>query len=129
MSIFHLAIPTHDLKAAEHFYVDVIGAVLCRQYSDRITLNFFDHQVVCHLSNDGIVDEPKIYPRHFGITFTDFDLYQNFYSNCLKFPQIIFREKNVRWPDRPEKHETFFLKDPSNNVLEFKYYYSDEFIY
>ena len=46
---FHLAIPTHDLDEAQDFYVTRLGCKLARRYPDRITLDFFGDQVVCHL--------------------------------------------------------------------------------
>jgi extradiol dioxygenase family protein len=69
---FHLAIPTVDLDAAYDFYVVGIGWHLARRYADRLTLDFFGDQVVCHLDPDLVVlDEPPLYPRHFGVTFCD----------------------------------------------------------
>ena len=47
--VFHLAIPVHDLDAAQHFYVTMLGCKLARRYPDRITLDFFGDQLVCHL--------------------------------------------------------------------------------
>ena len=67
---FHLAIPVADLDEAQDFYVTGLGCKLARRYDDRITLDFFGDQVVCHLSE--LWDcEPQLYPRHFGVTFAD----------------------------------------------------------
>ena len=70
--VFHLAIPAADLEEAYEFYVTGLGCKLARRYADRITLDFFGDQVVCHLS-DRIDPEtsggPELYPRHFGVTF------------------------------------------------------------
>ena len=73
--VFHLAIPARDLDEAQHFYVTQLGCHLARRYDDRITLDFFGDQVVCHLS-DQVEADPTLYPRHFGVTFrhrADFD--------------------------------------------------------
>ena len=51
---FHLAIPCDGLEAAGDFYVNVPGCLCARKYKDRITLNFFGDQVVCHLAADAI---------------------------------------------------------------------------
>ena len=66
--VFHLAIPALNLDDAQRFYVEGLGCTLARRYDDRITLNFFGDQVVCHLS-DSIDTAPALYPRHFGVTF------------------------------------------------------------
>ena len=47
---FHLAIPAYDLDEAEDFYVRQLGCKLARRYPDRITLDFFGDQLVCHLA-------------------------------------------------------------------------------
>lgn len=57
-SIFHLAIPCRDLDEAKEFYVGQLGCRLARRYDDRITLEFFGDQVVCHLSPQDIDSEP-----------------------------------------------------------------------
>ena len=47
---FHLAIPAYHLEETEDFYVRQLGCKLARRYPDRITLDFFGDQLVCHLS-------------------------------------------------------------------------------
>ena len=57
------------------FYL-ALGCHLARRYDDRITLDFFGDQLVCHLSDQRRPDDPQLYPRHFGVTFRrreDFD--------------------------------------------------------
>jgi extradiol dioxygenase family protein len=70
VTVFHLAIPARNLDEARRFYVDGLGCTLARRYADRITLNFFGDQVVCHLS-DHVDAAPTLYPRHFGVTFRE----------------------------------------------------------
>ncbi len=55
--VFHLAIPVADLDEAQAFYVAGLGCKLARRYDDRITLDFFGDQLVCHLSEPRC-DEP-----------------------------------------------------------------------
>ncbi|MDZ7637536.1 MAG: VOC family protein [Bryobacterales bacterium] len=128
-NVFHLAIPTHDLDAARHFYVDLLGCRLARRYDDRITLDFFGDQVVCHLCPEEVDPAPKMYPRHFGVTFHDrtgFDAtLDRARSNGIRF----FGEPFLRFEGRREEHSTFFLIDPSNNLLEFKHYADPEMMY
>ena len=128
-SIFHLAIPTHDLAAAKEFYIEFLGCQLAREYDDRITLDFFGDQIVCHLAPNEVDPSPKMYPRHFGRTFLreeDFHLViDSAKRNNIRFLQ----EPSERFSDRPERHLTVALLDPSNNVLEFKYYFVADYIY
>src|SRR5438477_10606965 len=70
--VFHLAIPVHDLDAAQQFYVSILGCKLARRYPDRITVDSFGDQLVCHLTEEMIAERPaSLYPRHFGVTFRE----------------------------------------------------------
>ncbi|MFC4946287.1 VOC family protein [Pseudonocardia sp. GCM10023141] len=126
--VFHLAIPASDLDAAQDFYVAKLGCKLARRYDDRITVDFFGDQIVCHLS-DRIDESPELYPRHFGVTFRhreDWDRLLRLARNRgLKF----FAEPFHRFAGRAEEHEAFVLSDPSNNLLEFKYYADPRMMY
>jgi len=124
---FHLAIPCRDLDEARRFYVDRLGCRLARRYEDRITLDFFGDQVVCHLAPESIDPAPRMYPRHFGVTFrrrTDFEQVLERAADA-----DFFERPFVRFSGRPEEHDTFFLRDPSNNLLEFKHYRDPQYIY
>ena len=118
---FHLAIPTHDLDAAYRFYVEGLGVKLARRYADRITLDFFGDQVVCHLSEDWDRD-PVLYPRHFGVTFREREDWERLLSLVRQRDLRVFAEPATRFEDLVERHRTFVLADPSNNLLEFKHY-------
>lgn len=128
-NVFHLAIPCRDLDEAVEFYVDRLGCKLARRYDDRITLDFFGDQLVCHLAPEEIDRSPKMYPRHFGVTFRE----RNEYDNLLKLARQrglkFFQEPMARFDGRIEEHTTFFLVDPSNNLLEFKHYLDSRMMY
>ncbi len=128
-SIFHLAIPTHDLKVAKQFYIEVLGCRLAREYQDRITLDFFGDQLVCHLAPNEIDPNPKMYPRHFGRTFLEKSTFDQTIESAKKYGVRFLEEPSMRFAERPEKHLTVALLDPSNNVVEFKYYFKEDYIY
>jgi uncharacterized protein len=126
--VFHLAIPVRDLDEAQEFYVTKLGCHLARRYDDRITLDFFGDQVVCHLSED-IDPEPSLYPRHFGVTFRrreDFDAVL-FCAETRDIP--FFQACQPRFKDTVEEHLTFVLRDPSGNLIEFKTYRDPRMMY
>lgn len=121
--LFHLAIPVSDLDRARHFYVTQLGCKLARNYADRITLDFFGDQVVCHLTETVPRRAPlSLYPRHFGVTFRkrkDFDLlYDLAQLRKIRF----FRDVTTRFDGTAEVHRTFVLQDPFDNLIEFKHY-------
>jgi extradiol dioxygenase family protein len=127
-NVFHLAIPCRDLDETARFYAD-LGCRIARRYPDRVTLDFFGDQVVCHLAPDKIDPDPEPYPRHFGITFrrkADFDDTLQLARNVgLTF----FKEPFVRFDGQPEAHHSFMLIDPANNLLEFKSYEDPKHMY
>ncbi len=119
--VFHLAIPCRNLEEAKTFYVDRLGAQLARSYDDRITLNFYGAQVVCHKS-DKIDPKPEMYPRHFGLTFKKREPFDAILKRAQDGKLEFFAPPFVRFEGRKDEHRSFFLKDPSNNLIEFKYY-------
>ncbi len=128
-NVFHLAIPCADLEAMYDFYVLGLGCQLARRYQDRITLNFFGDQIVCHKDPDKIDLNPQIYPRHAGVTFYYEDDYKNLLNRAKEKQLEFFKKPFTRFSNKPEEHQTFFLIDPSNNLLEFKYYHDSEMMY
>jgi uncharacterized protein len=118
---FHLAIPVEDLDEAQEFYVTGLGCKLARRYPDRITLDFFGDQLVCHLS-DRIDRDPTLYPRHFGVTFHDRADFDRLQSLVELRKLAVFQELQRRFEGMAEEHLTVVLRDPSNNLIEFKHY-------
>jgi extradiol dioxygenase family protein len=125
---FHLAIPARDLDEAFEFYVTKLGCHLARRYDDRITLDFFGDQVVCHLS-DRWEREPKMYPRHFGITFRNRDEFDAVLFCAETRNMEFFSPCQPRYKDTVEEHLTFVLRDPSGNLIEFKHYRDPRMMY
>lgn len=131
--VFHLAVPTYDLDEAQDFYVTRLGCQLARRYSDRITVNFFGDQLVCHLSTrpvpmPDIADIP-MYPRHFGVTFRHRDDFERLYALCQQRDVPFFHDVTRRFEGLVEVHHTFVVHDPALNLLEFKYYDDPRMMY
>jgi uncharacterized protein len=126
--VFHLAIPARDLDEAFAFYVTKLGCRLARRYDDRITLDFFGDQVVCHLSDNWDRDL-ELYPRHFGVTFRHREDFDRLIHLVRERRVDVYRDVQSRFEGLVEEHLTFVLKDPSNNLLEFKYYHDPRMMY
>ena len=126
--VFHLAIPALDLDKTQQFYVAGLGCKLARRYDDRITLDFFGDQVVCHLS-DKVDTAPELYPRHFGVTFRERETWEQLLRLARARGLPFFAEPFRRFDGQAEGHESFVLADPSNNLLEFKYYDDPRMMY
>lgn len=124
--IFHLAIPAIDLEKSKLFYVELGGRV-GREYSHSVILEFYYCQLVLHQAAEVIIS-PEMYPRHFGFIMTDYNMLHELWVR-LKGSGFIFAEYFTRHADKFEEHDTFFLFDPSNNVIEFKWYKHREAIF
>ena len=129
--VFHLAIPVDDLDEAEAFYVGALGCKLARRYADRITLDFFGDQLVCHLSEAPRPrgSELSLYPRHFGVTFRQGRDFDALYELCVQRKIEFFSDVSTRFDGLVEVHRTFVLRDPSDNLVEFKHYTDPRMMY
>jgi extradiol dioxygenase family protein len=131
LDVFHLAIPVRDLQATEHFYVSMLGCKLARRYDDRVTFDFFGDQLVCHLSQMGPenTEALDLYPRHFGVTFRDERDFDAVHELCLRRGVPFFSGESTRFADLVESHRTFVVRDPSDNLIEFKHYRDHRMMY
>jgi extradiol dioxygenase family protein len=128
--VFHLAIPAHDLDETEDFYVRLLGCKLARRYADRITLDFFGDQLVCHLTEpDPGAATLDLYPRHFGVTFRQAADFEAVYRLCVQRKLPLFRDVGQRFEGMVEVHRTFVVRDPSDNLIEFKHYDDPRMMY
>jgi extradiol dioxygenase family protein len=120
--LFHLAFPIHDFELAKAFYLDQLGCKLGRESEHAVIFQLADHQIVGHKIEELPPRQETIYPRHFGLIFlkkTEFDRF----IQQLNAKQVPFEfALKTRYPNTKIEHQTFFLRDPSNNLLEFKYY-------
>ncbi|HXL95610.1 MAG TPA: VOC family protein [Streptosporangiaceae bacterium] len=127
--VFHLAIPVYNLDEAQRFYVGMLGCKLARRYDDRITLDFFGDQLVCHLTEGQAPEPQSLYPRHFGVTFREAADFEALH-HCAVLRKIpFFSDVSTRFEGTVEEHQTFVLVDPSSNLLEFKHYRDPRMMY
>jgi hypothetical protein len=127
--LFHLAFPVKDLSEAKRFYVDGLGCSLGRESASAITLELQGHQLVGHLVTHEPEPQKGIYPRHFGLIFTSEADWQALADRAKAKGLTFYQEPRRRFPDTRLEHRTFFLQDPSRNLLEFKYYKHDSAIF
>ena len=122
MSIFHLAIPTHDLALSKEFYTKCFEATLGRDYDHYTIFNVFGHQVVTHLNPNAISKDVTMYPRHYGIILEARDDFDKIYNLCKQAKAPFFEDLFERYQNEKGWHFSFFVSDPSNNLIELKYY-------
>ena len=130
--VFHLAIPVHDLDAAQHFYVTMLGCKLARRYPDRITLDFFGDQLVCHLTEYRCSrgETSRAFTRGTSASRSATRPISRrciTARSCARSRSFLMSRPGSR--AMAEEHRTFVLLDPSGNLLEFKHYRDPRMMY
>jgi len=127
--LFHLAFPIHDVAAAKRFYVEGLGCTLGRESSHAVTFGLADHQLVAHVVDERQSEQKGIYPRHFGLIFLSKSQWQELADRAKTKELTFFQQPRLRFPGTRIEHHTFFLQDPSQNLLEFKHYTHESAIF
>ena len=123
---FHLAIPAGNIKTALKFYCDILGCKTGNQEEGRwIDINFWGNELTLHETKSKQfrerhdVDMGNVSVPHFGIHLSrkDFDaLKQRLKDKGAKY----YDEPYLRFKGTKYEQETFFVKDPNENILEIK---------
>ena len=127
--LFHLAFPVTDLAATKQFYVEGLGCELGRESESAVTLGLAGHQLVAQLTSQKLERQQGIYPRHFGLVFTSEKDWQALAERAKAKGLKFYQEPRRRYLGTKIEHLTFFLEDPSHNLLEFKHYAHDTAIF
>lgn len=117
-----------DLDATKKFYVEGLGCTLGREADSAVILGLAGHQIVAHLVKES-VEQKGVYPRHFGLVFTNEKDWQALVDRAKAGGLKFYQEPRRRYEGKPTEHRTFFLEDPSHNLLEFKYYVHESAIF
>jgi extradiol dioxygenase family protein len=127
--IFHLAFPVSNIPQTKAYYVDGLGCIAGRENPHALILNLYGHQLVAHVTLDILTPQKAIYPRHFGLIFSQLKDWQELLARA-KNKELKFREEpKTRFVESFLEHRTFFLEDPFYNLMEFKYYQHPEAIF
>jgi uncharacterized protein len=127
--IFHLAIPINDVEKAKQFYQDGLGCEVGRENPNAVIFNFYGHQVVAHVTKENLTPAKSIYPRHFGLIFTEESQWELFLNRVKNQELLFYQEPKIRFLGELTEHRTFFLEDPFYNILEIKFYRHFEAIF
>jgi extradiol dioxygenase family protein len=122
LQVFHLALPVTDIAASITFYTAYFNCQL-----GRLSLHLSeDHKSADQCSNR--VDGDQIHVPHFGVVLEK-GPWQALHQK-LKEGGVEFRlEPKIRFAGEAGEQGTFFIKDPSGNTLEFKYFDSADDIF
>ncbi len=121
-ALFHLAFPVTNIAQTKSFYADGLGCKIGRENSNSVILNLYGHQLVAHITDEPLTPQKGIYPRHFGLVFTQESDWEELLERSQRKGLKFYQQPKQRFPNLPLEHRTFFLEDPFNNLLEFKFY-------
>jgi extradiol dioxygenase family protein len=121
-TIFHLAFPVTNIAQAKAYYAEGLGCQIGRENAKSVILNLYGHQLVAHLTEEPLLPQKGIYPRHFGLVFTAETDWENLLKRAQRLDLQFYQLPKYRFTGTPLEHRTFFLKDPFHNLMEFKYY-------
>lgn len=127
--IFHLAIPITNIAEAKKFYGDILGSKIGRENQNAVIFDFYGHQLVGHITKEILTPPANIYPRHFGLIFTQESDWDTLLNRCNHHNLDLYQQPKLRFKNELTEHKTFFLQDTFYNILEFKYYRHYEAIF
>ena len=123
---FHLAVPAGDLTDSVHFYEKILECKLGNREDGKwIDVDFWGNELTLHKSEHKLdserhdVDMGNVSVPHFGVHLSrkDFDaLKQRLKDSGTKY----YDEPYLRFKGTKYEQETFFVKDPNENILEIK---------
>ena len=132
---FHLAFPVYNIDETRIWYTEQLGCIVGRSSERWIDFNFFGHQISAHLiprmkysSQTNKVDNKDIPVRHFGIILNWKD-WTTLASKLTRKKCDFIVSPYIRFKGEAGEQGTLFIKDPSNNVLEFKSFRDDNNIF
>ena len=119
--IFHLSIPVRDLDEALRFYVDALGAKPGRRHDDWLDILVWGHQVTLQLRPEEVLPPVAQGKRHFGVV-VPWHEWESEAARIRASGMRFLAEPQVLLAGTPEEQAKFYLRDPSDNVIEVKAY-------
>jgi hypothetical protein len=115
---FHLSFVVPNLRLAEAFYIKILGCKKGRDTGDWIDIIFFGHQLTLHQETESMKAQSI---DHFGIIL-DKTEWQAI-ADKVEFENIPFvLSPNEKTNEDNSESGKFIIKDPANNLIEFKFY-------
>lgn len=132
---FHLAFPIYDINKTKNWYLKYLGCEVGRESKKWIDFNFFGHQISGHLVNKkelkiqtNSVDKQNIPVRHFGIIL-EWNHWKKIKTKLIQSKINFIVKPYIRFKGKNGEQATMFIKDPNDNILEFKSFKSDTSIF
>ena len=115
---FHLSFVVPDKERARSFYIDTLGCSLGRDNKTWFDILFFGHQLTIHQASE---KQPAFIINHFGPILTK-DEWLEVVQKCKNDEIEIILAETITNEAKQDESGKLIVKDPSGNILEFKYY-------
>ncbi|MGK7876874.1 MAG: VOC family protein [Xenococcaceae cyanobacterium] len=124
---FHLSLYVNSLEEARKFYVELLGLELRRASQKSIHVDFFGHQLTLNLDEDydsisiqkhNGVDAPT---PHFGAVLPQ-SVWHKLRNKLIDKHFQFYYKPYMRFENTNHEQEVMFMRDPSGNSIELKYY-------
>jgi len=115
---FHLSFVVPDKESARSFYIDTLGCSLGRDNKTWFDIIFFGHQLTIHQSSE---KQPAFIINHFGPILTKAE-WLAVVQKCKDDRIEIILAETITNEAKHDESGKFIVRDPSGNILEFKYY-------
>jgi hypothetical protein len=123
---FHLAITVLDIQEAKKFYCGLLGCTPGNFEKDKWQdINFWGNELTLHKSSNIAlrerhdVDMGHVAVPHYGAHLEE-EEFQALKEKIKKSSAEFLDPPYRRFKGDPREQETFFIEDPSGNILEIK---------
>lgn len=117
---FHLSFVVPQLRVAEEFYVNFLGCIKGRDTGQWIDIIFFGHQLTLHQETKSMQAKSI---DHFGVILDKSEWLSVAQRLQVDNFSFIVPPNETTNEDHSESGK-FIIKDPANNLIEFKFYKS-----
>jgi extradiol dioxygenase family protein len=132
---FHFAFFVRDLPSTRRFYGEVLGCREGRSTETWADFDFFGNQISAHTTgpvtpthDTGQVEGVLVPMPHFG-ALLGWDEFEGVVRRIREAGVPFVMEPRIRYAEQPGEQATMFLRDPSENALEFKSFRHPEHIF
>lgn len=115
---FHLSFTVPNLREAEAFYINVLECKKGRDTGNWIDVIFYGHQLTIHQENEEINAQAI---DHFGVIL-DKEEWLCVLEKCQRLSVEFVVAPSDSIDEIKNKSGKFIIKDPANNLIEFKFY-------
>ena len=115
---FHLSFTVPNLREAEAFYINTLECKKGRDTGDWIDIIFYGHQLTIHQESE-VMQSQAI--DHYGVILDKEEWLYTLKKFQYLGTEFVLAPSEYK-DDNKNESGKFIIKDPANNLIEFKFY-------